>query len=72
MTNEIPRLLTLNQLVAEQPSLRPGGLRALIFWEETNGLKASGAVIRVGRKILIDPQKFYNWISTSPSPKGNL
>lgn len=39
-----------------------GGLRNQIFNENTNGLKQSGAIIRLGRKILIDEVKFFAWI----------
>lgn len=42
--------------------LTKGGLRFQIFNEETNGLKASGAIVRMGRKILIDEAKYFAWI----------
>ena len=56
--------LTVTQLCEKHPAFKPGGIRALIFNEETNGLKASGAIVRVGRKVLIDEAKFFAWVSS--------
>ncbi len=36
-----------------------GGLRHLIFNEGTNGF--SGCLVRVGRRVLIDEDKFFQW-----------
>ena len=36
-----------------------GGLRHLIFYEKTNGFSA--CVVRVGRRVLIDEDKFFEW-----------
>ena len=36
-----------------------GGLRHLIFHEKTNGFSA--CVVRVGRRVLIDEAKFFEW-----------
>ena len=33
-----------------------------IFHEETNGLKRSGAIIRIWRRILINKEKFFAWL----------
>lgn len=64
------RLLTPRQFVAANPAFTMGGLRNYIFYEDINGLKASGAIKRIGRKIFIDPQSFYNWVATNPQPTG--
>lgn len=37
-----------------------GGLRHLIFYEQTNGF--SECVVRVGRRVLIDEDKFFRWV----------
>ena len=58
-----PTYVTVNQFVKSQPAFTNGGLRNLIFKEQTNGLRTSGAVVRVGRKILIDLDKFFIWIA---------
>lgn len=36
-----------------------GGLRHLIFYEHTNGFNC--CVVRVGRRVLIDEDKFFEW-----------
>ncbi len=36
-----------------------GGLRHLIFYEHTNGF--NHCVVRVGRRVLIDEDKFFEW-----------
>nr|WP_320114246.1 hypothetical protein [uncultured Desulfuromonas sp.] len=36
-----------------------GGLRHLIFYEKTNGF--SHCIVRVGRRVLIDEEKFFEW-----------
>lgn len=39
-----------------------GGMRHYIFNADSNGLAKSGALIRLGRKILIDEGKFFDWV----------
>lgn len=55
-------LKTVNQLVADTPALTHGGLRWDIFNAERNGLQDSGAIIRRGRRILIDEDKYMEWL----------
>ncbi len=42
-----------------------GGLRHLIFYEHTNGFKH--CVVRVGRRVLIDEDKFFEWTDKTNS-----
>lgn len=58
----IPALSTVNQFVDKHQAFTRGGLRSLIFNENSNGLAKSGAIVRVGRKVLIDEAKFFAWI----------
>ena len=67
---DLENLRTLRQFVAEYPAFTIGGLRNCLFYREQNGLLDSGAVIQVGRKLLIDTERFGNWLSTNPQPKG--
>jgi len=53
---------TVQQFANRYPAFNTGGLRALIFNEHTNGLAKSGAIVRIGRKVLIDSSKFFAWI----------
>lgn len=64
--------LTVKQFVLQQPALTESGVRWAIFNEDFNGLVKSGAILRVGRKVLIDPVLFMAWMRTNPklSPPG--
>ena len=54
--------LTVQQFTAKHTAFNKGGLRSLIFNEHSNGLAKSGAIIRIGRKVLIDEAKFFDWV----------
>ena len=56
-------LLTPKQFTQKHPAFPIGGLRHEIFNEETTGLKESGAIIRSGRKVLIDEQRYFEWLA---------
>ena len=59
---EIPTLLAVNQFSQKHPAFPIGGLRHRIIHEKKNGLAQSGAIIRNGRRVLIDEQKFLHWV----------
>jgi hypothetical protein len=65
--NPLPRptrtLLTVKQLTQQQPGLTEGGVRWDLFNRRTNGLEASGAIFQRGRKILIDPDRYLDWLA---------
>jgi len=42
--------------------LTEGGLRFQIFNANNNGLASFGAIIRVGRRVLIDEERYFNWV----------
>jgi hypothetical protein len=56
------QLSNVSQFVAKNPAFTNGGVRSLIFNEHFNGLAESGAIIRIGRKVLIDETKFFAWV----------
>ena len=56
--------LTINQFTAKYPAFTLGGLRSLIFNEHQNGLAKSGAIVRIGRKVLIDQNLFFAWVQS--------
>ena len=60
----MPTLSTVNQFTEKQPAFTIGGLRSLIFNENSNGLAKSGAIVRIGRKVLIDETKFFVWVES--------
>lgn len=61
---QAPRqIVTTKQLAQMIPAYsgKPGAIRWQIFNAETNGLKSSGALIRHGRRILIDVENYFAW-----------
>ena len=63
-TQQQAAFLTVNQFAAKQSTFSKGSLRALIFNEASNGLAKSGAIIRIGRKVLINEPLFWQWVSS--------
>ena len=63
-THEQPvqTLRTTNQFCERHPAFTAQAVYALIFNQEKNGLKESGAILRIGRKVLIDESKFFAWV----------
>ena len=55
-------LKSVKRFAKEDPNFTEGSLRALIFDEPNNGLKESGAILRLGRRVLIDSELFYKWV----------
>ena len=53
----IPAYLTVAQFCEKHTAYKIGGVRDKIFNAETNGLAKSGAIVRDGRKILINESK---------------
>jgi len=60
ITQNQKRLSTVRQMPSIYPSFSQSSIRWLIFNEKTNGF--SQCLRRVGRKILIDLDKFEAWI----------
>ncbi len=58
----IPTLLTLKQFNQKHPAFPVGGLRHHIFNESRNGMKEAGVIVRNGRRILINEDKFFAWL----------
>jgi hypothetical protein len=67
-----PTLYTVEQFPTVEPSFTPAALRNLIFKAQPrhstvgvipgNGLIECGAIVRVGRKVLIHRAKFLEWV----------
>jgi len=66
--NLLSELMTIRQFSEKFPAFSQGNLRWLIFQSPLNGLEASGCLIRVGRRILISPSRFWSWLE-SRQPK---
>jgi hypothetical protein len=69
---DISTLLTVRQFSARHPAFPQGGLRHLIFNSEKNGLAQSGALVRLGRKILIDERVFIEWVKEEGNAVNKL
>ncbi|AOW57609.1 TPA: hypothetical protein JBK40_02365 [Legionella pneumophila] len=61
-TNSIPSLSTVKQFCQKYPAFTEGGIRDRIFYADSNGLKKFGAILRNGRRVLIDEEKFFQWL----------
>jgi len=55
---------TVKQFCERHPAFTVGGMRHSIFHEESNGLAQSGAIVRMGRKILIRESNFFQWLES--------
>ena len=56
--------LTVNLFCEEYKAFKPGGIRALIFNADSNGLAKAGGVVRVGKKVLLNVPKFFDWVQS--------
>lgn len=54
------RLVTARQFCDRHQAFSSGSLRHLLFHRDTNGL--SSAVIKLGRRLLIDEDAFFEWL----------
>ena len=61
------KIFTIRQFCKRNSFIGEGGLRFQIFNRAGTGLKKSGALIRLGRKRLIDEEKYFGWMD---SPQG--
>lgn len=76
-------LLTVRQLADRHKAFSEPSIRALILNAEDrqnsrgeripgNGLAEAGAIVRVGRRVLIDEQIFLAWARGTTSPKKGM
>jgi hypothetical protein len=56
-----PTFLTVKQFCQRYPAFSHGGMRWLLFHRKENGLEH--AVLKVGRKVLIDVDQFFVWLA---------
>ncbi len=65
-------LLTISRFSERNPSFTEPSLRWLIFNSELNGMVEQGAVVRLGRRVYIDADKFFAWVDSrgnAPLPR---
>ncbi|SCX98249.1 hypothetical protein SAMN05216308_102260 [Nitrosospira sp. Nsp13] len=67
-----PVMLTVEQFSSKHPCFTKGSIRSLIFYarnrESSNGrISGNGlenALVRVGRRVLINEELFFSWLDT--------
>ena len=57
-------LYTVAKFSQRHSFITEGGLRFQIFNAKENGLAESGAIIRIGRRVLIDEKRYLDWIES--------
>ena len=77
-----PTLYTVKQFAERQPAFTAGSLRNMIFKADSrhsskgelpgNGLFECGAILRLGRKVLIDEVRFLAWVRVKAVTGGAL
>lgn len=61
------KLKTVSQFASDGPFTEPQ-LRFWIFQSSQNGMAQAGAVVRIGRRVYIDPDGFDRWlVAQNPS-----
>lgn len=63
-------LLTVKQFADANPAFTEAGLRWQIFNESTNGLAKSGAILRRGRRVYIDVDRYFAWLDQANGVKA--
>jgi hypothetical protein len=67
----MPTLHTVRQHAEKHPAFTQGAIRMLIFNEHNNGMAKAGVIVRIGRKVLIDEDKFFSWIDAQNKGGAN-
>ena len=71
-TTATPILLTVIQFSAKHSFATPGGLRFQIFNARENGLEKTGAIVRIGRRVLVNEEKYFAWIESQQDKKERV
>ena len=69
MPHQQPQLRTVKQFAAAHPAFTEGSLRWLIFKagssqtvSDDHPAALNDALVRIGRRVLIDEHKFFEWV----------
>lgn len=60
--NVTRKLRRVAQFHREHDEFSEPSLRWLIFKAKENGLERAGGVVRLGRRVFLDPEKFFLWL----------
>ena len=69
-SKKVPDLFTVSCFVERHDFITNGGLRFQIFDAENNGLEEAEAIVRIGRRVLINEENYFGWIESQQ--KENL
>lgn len=58
------QLFTVRQFAEKVPAFSEPSIRWMVFKSQENGLAESGAILRRGRRVLIDADKFEAWLKS--------
>ena len=58
--------MTVKQFAEKYPAFTVGSLRDLIFHAPFNGMDEYKVICRIGAKILINEDRFFEWVETNP------
>jgi hypothetical protein len=53
---------SIKQMSEQEPAFTEASLRHYIFHADKNGLTKAGAISRLGKKVVINVEKFKAWI----------
>jgi hypothetical protein len=64
LPNPTRTFFTVRQFAEKHPFTSEAGLRYQIFNAKTNGLDSARAIVRLGRRVLIDEDNYFSWIES--------
>ena len=64
------RLRRVKQFCDENPAFTEGAVRWHIHNSDENGLEAFNAIIRLGRCVYIDVDRFFSWLNSKQRGKA--
>ena len=66
MSDTIPTLRTVKQFAEQYDEFSYSQIRYLIFNSKINGMENSGALVRMGKRVYINVERFYAWALSNP------
>ncbi len=66
----MPDISTVKQFAEKYPAFTQAAIRNLIFFEKTNGLAESGAIVRIGSRVRIIDDKWFAWMESGNKKGG--
>ncbi len=58
------KLKTIKQFSRDNPAFTEASIRWQVFNENSNGLTEAGAIVRMGRRVLIDEGRWFDWLDS--------